>query len=295
MTTMRDLIADTRRMAYGTLHDQINLVAENADIGATAIKMQLDVSNITPGMLLAADLNVWYVRQVDTTNNTVYVVPGFDNSPQKEVVAGDFVFIKPRVTDWYLFYTMNQEILRLSSPSNGLYQLKKFTQQVDPTWQTYDMPDSDYQSFIAWARIRYRMPGTPDVWMDIPNKSYRFQNEGGKARIRLLRNIPSGTEIEFIYKATFDEAYDLSDDVVAVCGLSPEMTDIPTLGALSTLLRTTDARRMQVQTQGDARRAKEVQGGANSQFAAQIDRDHKDRIQEEYIRLVSRMSIAGNL
>jgi hypothetical protein len=295
MTTMRDLIADTRRMAYGTLHEQINLVAENADIGATAIKMQLDVSNISPGMILSADLNVWYVRSVDTGSNTVYVIPGFDNSPQKEVVVGDFVFIKPRVTDWYLFYTMNQEILRLSSPSNGLYQLKKFTQQVDPTWQTYDLSSEDFSNFIGWARIRYRMPGTPDVWMDIPSKSYRWQNEGSSARVRLLRNIPSGTQVEFIYKATFSEATDLTDDVVAVCGLAPEMTDIPTLGALSTLLRTTDARRMQVQTQGDARRANEVQGGANSQFASQIDRDHKDRIQEEYARLVSRTPIIRSI
>ena len=65
MTTMRDMIADTRRMAYGSLHDQINLLAQPYTAGDTSLVLDMDVSGITPGMALSGDLNVWYVKGID--------------------------------------------------------------------------------------------------------------------------------------------------------------------------------------------------------------------------------------
>jgi len=296
MTTMRDLIADTRRMAFGSLHDQINLVAEDAAAGATSIKMDMDVSGITTGMSLSSDLNVWYVRSIDTAANTVQVIPGFDNSPKRPVTAGDFVYIKPRVTDWFMFETMNQEILRLSTPEHGLYQIASWTTQVDPTYQTYAIPEDAFD-MVGILRVRYRMPGTPDVWIDIPDKSYRIQlnTAANGSYIRLLRNIPSGTDIQFIYKAIFHQAVNLDDNVNEVCGLSETMVDIPTLGCLGTLLRTTESRRNQVQQQGDARRAGEVPAGANMSIASRIEKDHQMRIWEEAARLIQRVPITRSL
>lgn len=294
MTTMRDMIADTRRMAYGSLHDQINLLAQPYTAGDTSLVLDMDVSGITPGMALSGDLNVWYVKGIDVAAKTVFVIPGFDNSPKKAMDSGEFIFIKPRVTDWFMFETMNQEILRLSTPEHGLYSIAEWTAPVDPTWQTYDFP-STAQDMIGILRVRYRMPGTPDVWIDIPSKSYRAQIETSGARLRLLRNIPSGTEIKVIYKGPFHQAENLDDNVNEVCGLSPTMVDIPTLGCLATLLRTTESRRNQVQQQGDARRAQEVAGGANMQIAQMVEKDHQMRIWEEAARLIQRVPLTRSL
>ena len=294
MTTMRDMIADTRRMAYGSLHDQINLLAQPYTAGDTSLVLDMDVSGITPGMALSGDLNVWYVKGIDVAAKTVFVIPGFDNSPKKSMEAGEFIFIKPRVTDWFMFETMNQEILRLSTPEHGLYKIAEWTANVDPTWQTYDLP-AEAQDMIGILRVRYRMPGTPDVWIDIPAKSYKTQIETDGARLRLLRNIPSGTEIKVIYKGPFHQASNLNDNVNEVCGLSPTMVYIPTLGCLATLLRTTESRRMQVQQQGDSRRAAEVAGGYNLQVASRIEKDHQMRIWEEAARLINRIPLARSL
>jgi len=294
MTTIRDMVSDTRRMAFGSMADQINLVADPYIAGSSELKLQLDVTNISQGMILSSGLNVWYVRGIDPNGSTVYVIPGYDNSPKRDCAAGDFVFIKPRVTDWYMFESLNQEILRLSTPEHGLYQIAEWTADVDATWQTYPFPTAA-NDMIGLLRVRYRMPGTTDVWMDIPEKSYRMQIEAGENRIRLLRNVPSGTEIKFIYKAPFRQAESLDDDAVAVCGMSPTMVDIPTLGVLSTLLRTTESRRNQVQTQGDSRRAGEVQAGANVSIASRIEKDHQMRIWEEAARLIQRVPIQRSL
>lgn len=290
MTTMRDMIADTRRMAYGSLHDQINLIGSPAAAGARTINLQLDVSGITYGMTLSSGLNVWYVTGVDPTTNSVSVIPGYDNAPLRAVNTDDFVFIKPRVTDWYMFETMNQEILRLSTPEHGLYKIGSWQTAVDPTWQTYDVP-AEALDMIGLLRIRYRMPGTTDVWYDIPERAYKVQTGVDSTLIRILRNIPSGTDIEFLYKGPFTQATDLDDDVIAVCGLSPTMVDIPTLGCLATLLRTTESRRNQVQQQGDARRAGEVSGGSNMQIAQMVEKDHQMRVWEEAARLIQRVPL----
>lgn len=290
MTTMKDLIGDTRRMAYGSLNDQINLIAAPAAAGARTITMQYDISGISYGMTLSSGLNVWYVTNVDPTTNSVMVIPGYDNSPQKAVAEDDFVFIKPRVTDWYMFETMNQEILRLSTPEHGLYKIGSWTAAVDPTYQTYVVP-AEALDMIGMLRIRYRMPGTTDVWYDIPERAYKIQTGVDATLIRLLRNIPSGTDVEFLYKGPFHQATDLTDDVIDVCGLAPTMVDIPTLGCLATLLRTTESRRNQVQQQGDARRANEVSGGYNMQIAQMVEKDHQMRIWEEAARLIQRVPL----
>lgn len=295
MTTIGDMIADAKRQTYGSLTDQLNLIAAVSAASATTLVMELDVSGITAGMTLSSGLNVWYVKGIDVSAKEVYVIPGYDNSQQTATAIGDFVYIKPRVTDWFLFNVMNQEITKLSSPSNGLYKIKSVQFAVDPTWQTYELATADAADFTGMLRVRYLVPGTDDVWLDIPDKAYRVQINQGTSYVRLLRNIPSGTDIEFLYKGPFTQATSLTDDPVEDCGLTATMVDIPALGCIATLLRTTDSRRNQVQQQGDARRAGEVGGTANSQIALQMDRQYRDRVQEEYARLVTRVPIVRSL
>lgn len=295
MTTIRDLVADTRRMAYGSLHDQINLIGTPAAAGARTINLQYDITGITYGMTLSSGLNVWYVTNVDPTTNSVMVIPGYDNSPQDAVATDDFVYIKPRVTDWFLFNAVNEEIVRLSSPESGLYKIGSWAVEVDATYQTYAIPQIVDDSLIGLLRVRYRMPGTTDVWIDIPERAYRMQVNEGTSYIRILRNIPSGTDIEFLYKGSFTKAASLADDPVADCGLTETMLDIPPLGAFSSLMRTTDSRRNQVQQQGDARRAGEVGSGSNLATMQAVDRDYKSRIAQEYARLTQRVPLIRSL
>ncbi len=118
MTTIKDLVADARRMTYGSMTEQINLIDGTLAPGATTIPLQLDISGITPGMVLSSGLNVWYVTGSSPGDKQVFVVPGYDNSPQEAAADGDIVIVKPKVTDWYLFNVINDEITRLSSPTN---------------------------------------------------------------------------------------------------------------------------------------------------------------------------------
>jgi hypothetical protein len=290
MSTIKDLVADARRLAYGSMTEQINLIDGTVAAGATTIPLQLDISGITPGMVMSSGLNVWYVTGSSPGEREVYVVPGYDNAPQESASNNDIVILKPKVTDWYLFNMVNDEIVRLSSPTNGLYRIATWVANVSPTYQTYEVP-TEALSMTNLARVRYRWPGTPDVWSDIRPSSYRWIVSETDSKVQLLVNVPSGTEIEFTYKAPFTKATSLADDPIEDCGLADTMTDIPPLGAASALMRSTDGRRNQITTQGDSRRAGEVQSSANLSTASLLDRDYKSRVQEEYARLIQRLPI----
>lgn len=290
MATMRDLVSDVRRRVYGSMTENVNLIQVSASAGQTSLQLELGVDGIQKGMLLSSGLNVWFVKGVYSNTNTVFVIPGYDGSPQQAVSAGDMVYVRPRMTDWFAFNALNDVLRRLSSPENGLYKIGTWTAEVDATYQTYVVPTAA-EDMTNILRVRWRVPGTTDVWTDLPDRMWRWVYSADQNVIRILRNIPSGTDVEFTYKAPFTLATSLSTDPVATCGLTESMLDIPALGAAAMLLRTTEARRTQVSTQGDSRRPEEVPVTANSSIASQLDREFKNRVQEEMIRLVTRIPI----
>ena len=290
MTTVADLVSDVRRRVYGSMTENVNLVQTSASAGQTSFQLELGVDGIQKGMILSSGLNVWFVKGVYSTDNTVFVIPGYDNSPKTAITTGDMVYVRPRMTDWYAFNSINDQLRRLSSPDAGLYKIGTWVVEVDPTYQTYVVPVGA-ENMINLLRVRWRSPGTTDVWTEIPDRYYRWVYSNEQNIVRLLYNVPSGTDIEFTYKAPFSQATSLSDDLVEDIGLSESMIDIPALGAAVSLLRTTEARRNQITTQGDSRRPDEVSMTANSSIATQMEREYRQRVQDEMVRLVTRIPI----
>lgn len=229
MPTMADAIADVRRMTYGSMSEKINVVNLSSSAVVTEVALELDVSGIQEGMILSSGLNVWYVKGASVSDRKVFVVPGIDNSPVGGVSAGDLVYVRPRMTDWYAFNLLNDEIRALSAPTNGLFKVGSWTVDSDPTYQTYTVPEAaaDMQDLI---RVRYRLPGTPNVQIDLPVSAWRWRPTATSNVVQLTRSIPMGTEVTFVYKAPFTVATALSDDLVTDCGLADSMTDIPPLG-----------------------------------------------------------------
>jgi hypothetical protein len=254
------------------------------------LQLELGVDGIQKGMLLSSGLNVWFVKGVYSTDNTVFVIPGYDNSPKNAVTAGDMLYVRPRMTDWFAFNAINDQLRSMSSPEAGLYKIGTWVADVDPTYQTYEVPVAA-ADMINILRVRWRWPGTTDVWSSLAPRHYRWVYSTQQNVVRLLISIPSGTEIEFTYKAPFGQATSLDDDPVADLGLSDSMLDIPALGAAVKLLFTTESRRTQVSTQGDSRRPDEVPVSSNSAIAGQMSRLYKARVQEEMSRLVTRIPI----
>ena len=280
MTTMSDLVSEVRRLTYGTLTEQLNLVKSDYAPGQTEIFMDMDISQIQPGMILSSGLNVWYVRTVNSGSRSVRVIPGYDNAPKPGGSSGDFVYIRPRMTEWYAFSQLNNQFRQLSAPGRGLYRTAVWYAPINTTYQTYDIP-AEALDMVGLARVRYKLPGTPDVWYEMQNKSYRKMDD----KIQLLYNVPTGgSQLEFTYRAPFAQATTLEDEVETVVGMASTQLDIPPMGVAIGLIRTTESRRNQVQTQTDARRGAEVPPESNVLDATRMERAYAARVNEEYAR-----------
>lgn len=286
MTRMIDLIADTRRIAYGSMADQLNFLAQDYPLGDGNLFMVMDVGNITPGMVLSSGLNVWYVIGTEPASKRVMVYPSYDNSRNDALSAGAPVMIRPRVTDWLLFTYLNDTIKSLSSPVHGLYRQGSWDDpNTDVIWGTYNIP-VEAQDMTNLIRVQARYIMTPDLWTDIPANYIDWQPETQLVRIKGA--VPMGTPLRFDYKAPFKPAAGLTDDVEVDMGLAPSMHDIPALGAAVRLLRTTENRRGQIHNQSDPRRASEVQAGQNTASASDLSREFRQRVADEQARLVNR-------
>jgi hypothetical protein len=289
MTLMRDLVADTRRMAYGSMADQLNFLAADAPLGAGELFMSMDVENITPGMTLSSGLNVYYVIGTEPALRRVVVYASYDNSRNDALPVGSPVMIRPRVTDWLLFQNVNDIIKAMSSTTHGLYRFGSWEDQnTNQVWGTYPIPP-EAANMTNLIRVQAKYFFSTDLWVDVPVNMIDWQPERGI--IRLKSFVPNGMPVRFDYRAPFKPAAGLTDDVVVDCGLSETMLDIPPLGAAARLLRTTESRRVQIHNQGDSRRAGEVSATANSRAADEMGKDFKSRVNDEYARLLQQASM----
>ena len=60
---MSQMVGEVRRLTYGTLTEQLNLIKSDYTALQTEIFLDMDTNQIQPGMILSSNLNVWYVRQ----------------------------------------------------------------------------------------------------------------------------------------------------------------------------------------------------------------------------------------
>lgn len=281
MATMRDVVADARRMAYGPIPDSLNILASQYDQGDTEVVLAMDVAGVTPGSIVSCGLNTWIVRAVDSSVNTLTVLQ-FDSSPSTTMPVDSIVYVSPRFTDWYCFTQAVDVIRSLSSPWNGLYKVSSWTADVEPTWQTYTIPDAA-AGLTDILMLRVREPGSVDTWSTVPGTLWSWLPEQGSVQVKV--DVWAGTDIEFIYKAPFTLPTSLDDDLLADVGLPETAHDIPALGVLARHFRSTEGRRLQVKAQGDPRRAEEVAAMTNMSLARQYSADLKSRVDEERTRL----------
>lgn len=283
MTTMLDLVNETRRTVYGTLSETVNFVSSTYTAGDTTLTLELPIQGVLPGATVSSGLNVWVVKNV--TGQVLSVHPGLDGAPDTDCAVGDFVYIRPRVTNWQIFDMLNREIVRLYSPDVGLYGLDYWDTLTNVYNQTYPLPDDLGYPILNIIRARYIVPGFQDVWYDLQPSNWRVDRVNDL--IQSFVALPITNAVQFWYRRGFKVATSLADDPVEDCGLAATMTDIPVLGAIEKLLLTTESRRGQVQSQGDSRKANEVPSGSNSASSRYYARMWQSRVDEEYARLLA--------
>lgn len=283
MTTAGQLIDRVNsELLAGTVEER-NKLASSVNASDTSFTFTYDLGSIRENTVFQVGTELLYVWEVNSTAKTATVERGYAGSTAGSHSSGDIVTYNPRFPRHMVLNQLNAELGDLSSPMNGLFQIK-----------TLDVSYNGSDRMV-------NLTGVTDM-IDLYDVRYRYLNDDYPIvrNVRLLRDMPltdfaSGFVLAFdspvragsvrvLYKAAYD-LFTAESDTVADAGGTSTLDDLLSLGAQIRVMAGREVKRNFTESQGDTRRAEEVPAGAVGGSILNLQRLRRDRIQAEAARL----------
>ena len=294
MTTFSDLIEKTsRRLLSGVMEQTVQLVADYT-AGESTITVSGGFSGaIQAGARLSIDLEVFYVTSTTTSGGSIGVIGGYEGSTQANHASGAQVHINPRFSKFDIGVAINDDLLDLSSPMNGLGQIGGVDVTYIPAYAGYDLGSgfdglSSKVLEVSWKTV----PPTRTFplmrrgqWRVIRNQSDTSAFPSGNGII-VYDSAQPGFPIRVQYLSPFAPLVNLTDDVTAVAGLSNTAVDIPPLGAAIQLMQPREIKRNFFESQPDPRKAPEIPPNSVANSFAKLEQQRQKRIDAECDRIM---------
>lgn len=293
MTTFSDAIERTRRRLMTSQREPINVLSTLITNTDTALTFSHQV-RFTRGARLSVDLEDMYVVDVTGGGTGATVIRGIDGSIAEAHVAGAIVRVNPTWSHFEIGQAVNDEIVSLSSPMNGLFRIRSVDFDYIPSTAGYELVGPEevgLSDFIDIWRVRYNTPGPEDDWPVIPRSLWRVDHAAdttefpsGSQLVLYAGGFP-GQKVRVSYKAAFAQLDGLADDVATGSGLHIEAHDILSVGAAIRLLSGYEAQRGYTTTQADPRSAEDVPPRTSVSALVPLVEQREERIREEQARL----------
>ena len=285
MTTAATVIDRTLRQLLSGTVEARNKLASTIDASATTVVASYPLEGLRTGQILEIDSELMYIWTADTGTKNIVVERGYNGTTAVAHTANALIKVNPRFPRAQVLEAMNDEMADLSSPLNGLFQVK--TLNID-----YNGSDT-----------MINLTGVTDI-IDLLNVSVRYMVDDYPVarKVRLVRDVPtddfaSGYALRFdqgvfpgrlriVYKAPYVTASTESSDINTTGGIQDTVTDIVAIGAQLRLMSPREIKRNFTESQGDSRRAEEVPSGAVGGSVTNLQRLRRDRIQAEAARLM---------
>ena len=297
--TFGDTIQKVRRRLMSGAREQIVQLIADYTAGAKVIQIGGQFSGaIQDGAILGIDLELFLVLAV-TTAGSVTVVPGYLGSTEADHAMDALVYINPRFSLYDIGVAINDDLLDLSAPYNGLGQTLYIDQTFNPTYMGYDLGNQFDGLSSRILEISYQIAP--------PVRTYPLIRRG---MFRVVRNanqpsvFPSGNGIvvyasgypglplHIQFLSPFNPLVNLDDDLTTVAGLPATMYDLPDLGAAIKLMQPREVKRNFYEAQPDPRKATEIppQAVANSSAKLEVQRQKRIDAESDRIELVYPMA-----
>ena len=280
MTTAATVIDRTlRQLLSGTVEPR-NKLASTVDASATTVVASYPLEGLRTGQILEIDSELMYIWTADTGTKSLVVERGYNGTTAVSHTANALIKVNPRFPRAQVLESVNDEMADLSSPMNGLFQVKTL--------------DIDYNG----SDTMIDLVGVTSI-IDILNVSVRYLTDDYPVarKIRLVRDVPtddfpSGYALRFdqgvfpgrlhiVYKAAYVTASTESSDINTTGGIQDTVTDIVAIGAQLRLMSPREIKRNFTESLGDSRREEDVPSGPVRGSTNNLQRLRRDRIQDE--------------
>ena len=284
MSTVGTVVDRTlRQLMSGTVEER------NKTVGAltttsTSVVFQYDLNGIRAGGVIQIDNELMYVWEISSGSKTVTVERGWNGTTAATHISGSVAIVDPRFPRAQILEAINAEIDDLSSPTNGLYQIKSLELNYNGTFTMVNLPTIDKIIDLVSVTVRYIATDYPVIRRcrlirDLPNDDF----SAGYA-IRFDEQVRAGRMI-VVYKAPFTNVTTEAQNLQNIAGFPTTAEDILMMGAQIRLVSPREVKRNFTESQGDTRRSEEVPTGSVSSSINNIIRMRRDRITAEAARL----------
>jgi hypothetical protein len=261
----------------------------NKTVGAltatsTSVVFQYELSGLRQGGVIQIDNELMYVWETSPGSKTATVERGWNGTTAAAHAVGAVAIVDPKFPRAQVLEAINAEIDDLSSPMNGLYQIKSLELNYNGTWNMINLPTTDKIIDLVSVTVRYIATDYPKITRcrlirDLPNDDF----SAGYA-IRFDEQVRAGRMI-VVYKAPFTNVTTEAQNLQNIAGFPTTAEDILMMGAQIRLVSPREVKRNFTESQGDTRRADEVPTGSVSSSINNIIRMRRDRITAEAARL----------
>ena len=284
MSTVGTVVDRTlRQLMSGTVEER------NKTVGAltttsTSVVFQYDLNGIRAGGVIQIDNELMYIWEVSSGSKTVTVERGWNGTTAATHITGSVTIVDPKFPRAQILEAINAEIDDLSSPMNGLYQIKSLELNYNGTFTMVNLPTIDKIIDLVSVTVRYIATDYPVIRRcrlirDLPNDDF----SAGYA-IRFDEQVRAGRMI-VVYKAPFTNVTTEAQNLQNIAGFPTTAEDILMMGAQIRLVSPREVKRNFTESQGDTRRSEEVPTGSVSSSINNIIRMRRDRITAEAARL----------
>jgi hypothetical protein len=283
VTTAGTLVDRTvQNLLAGTVEER-NKLASSLDASTTSVPIEYSLGSLREQTVFQVDSELMYVWEVNTASKTLTVERGFGGTTAATHADGAIVTVNPKFPRWQVLQALNDELSDLSSPMNGLFQMKTLDISYNGSDRQVNLTGVTSMIDLYDVRWRYTSDDYPVV------RNYRLMRDMPTADfasgyvLTLDEPVMSST-IRVIYKDAYGS---LSSEAttLASTGASSSLADLLVLGAQIRLLASREVKRNFIESQGDTRRSDEVPAGAMNASVTNLLRLRRDRIQAEAARL----------
>lgn len=283
MTTAGNLVDRVvQQLLAGTVEER-NKVASSLTSSATSVPVTYSLGSLAEQTVFEIESELLYVWAVDVANKTLTVERGFGGTTAASHSNGTVLTVNPKFPRWQVLNALNDELADLSSPMNGLFQMKTVDLSYNGSDRMVDLTNTTDIIDLYDVRLRYLSDDYPvirDVRLmrEMPTTDFASGNV-----LVFDQSVLSGT-VRVSYKAPYT-AFASEASTLASTGATDSLADLLVLGAQVRLIAGREVKRNFIESQGDTRRSEEVPAGAMNASVTNLLRLRRDRIQAEAARL----------
>ena len=287
--TAQTWIDETKNLLLTDYVEEHDVLATDVNDSGTSFNFTHDAPGIVAGSIIEIGTELMYVFSVNATNNDATVKRGFRGTTAAAHFQGDLVTVNPKFPAQQVLDAINDQLNDLSSPQNGLYQMKTVEFTFNAAQDGYDLTGVT-DDIISVYQVTYSDVGAEASEPVISTWTLRRDRNtssfaSGYALI-LHDDGWAGQTVRVQYKTGFT-ALSATSTALSTVGLHSSAYDLPALGAALKLMSTRPVRREFIDEQGSSRRADEVPAGAISASMRDLRGLLDSRINAEATRLDS--------